>query len=150
MLHPLGIAWGREQANRCRVAGERAVGEGVYLGESLRAHGLCVGLELMGEGRTFVEVAQGSQHGSGDPLRRGDLAVEAAAQTIEDQTTPAGLEGNRRLEVFGFRHARPLRTRARDAGAYGATRQVVILPVSFRPMARKPLRGAWATQLQRR
>jgi hypothetical protein len=104
----------------------------------------------MGEGRTFVEVAQRRQHSSGDPLRRGGLAVEVAAQPLEDQPVPAGLESNRSLGVIGFRHARPLRTRARDAGACGATRQVVILPVSFRPMVPKSLRGAWATHLQRR
>jgi hypothetical protein len=39
MLHPSGIAWGREQAHRRWVTGERAVGEGIYLGEMLRAHG---------------------------------------------------------------------------------------------------------------
>src|SRR4051812_36295924 len=53
LLHPDWIAWGREEAHRSRVASEGSIGEGVYLGELLRAHGLVASARVSGEGSDF-------------------------------------------------------------------------------------------------
>src|SRR3954470_5421456 len=50
VLHPCGIAREGQQANRGWITGEWPIGKGVYLGESLRAHGLMASARVSAEG----------------------------------------------------------------------------------------------------
>ena len=69
-------------------------------------------------GRAFLVVVQLRQHTGGNPFCGGRLIVEIGSEALDNQPEPIRLDQGGGAVLIGIRHARPLRTRARDAGAY--------------------------------
>ena len=79
---------------------------------------------LVGKGGSArFEVLQFRQDGGSYLLARRRDFIEVAAETLLDQPKPVGFDSD--AVLLGIRHARPFRTRARDACATGGNPSVM-------------------------